>query len=57
MNNDDATLYSLQLRLVKEMPDEPAGQRVELTALPEGPGEPVRLTSIIGTCCHSAFPQ
>ncbi len=40
MNNDDATLYSLQLRLVKETPGEHAGQRVELTALPEGPGEP-----------------
>ncbi len=42
MNNNDATFYSLQLRLVNEMPDESAGDRVELTALPEGPGEPRR---------------
>ncbi|HTZ59737.1 MAG TPA: hypothetical protein VMB49_16630 [Acidobacteriaceae bacterium] len=34
------TLYSLQLRLVKGPADDPAGHKVELTALPEGPGEP-----------------
>jgi hypothetical protein len=34
------TLYSLQLRLVKGVADDPAAHKVELTALPEGPGEP-----------------
>ena len=38
--NNEATLYSLQLRLVKALPDDRAGHQVELTALPEGPGEP-----------------
>ncbi len=42
MNNHEATLYSLQLRLVKGLADDPAGQKVELIALPEGPGEPRR---------------
>jgi hypothetical protein len=37
MSNNDG-MYSLQLRLVKD----PAGHRVELIALPEGPGEPRR---------------
>jgi hypothetical protein len=32
--------YSLQLRLVKGLADDPASHRVELIALPEGPGEP-----------------
>ncbi len=41
-NNNHALLYSLQLRLVKGLPGDPAGQRVELIALPEGPGEPRR---------------
>jgi hypothetical protein len=36
----EATLYSLQLRLVKGLADDPAGHQVELIALPEGPGEP-----------------
>jgi hypothetical protein len=39
MDKNDAMLYSLQLRLVNELPDQRAGHRVELTALPEGPGE------------------
>lgn len=42
MHNHEATLYSLQLRLVKGLADDPAGQAVELIALPEGPGEPRR---------------
>jgi hypothetical protein len=42
MNNHEATLYSLQLRLVKGLADDPAGPKVELIALPEGPGEPRR---------------
>jgi hypothetical protein len=40
MSNHDATFYSLQLRLMKELPDDRAGHWVELIALPEGPGEP-----------------
>jgi hypothetical protein len=36
MTNNDATFYSLQMRLVKDQPG------VELVALPEGPGEPRR---------------
>ncbi len=36
MHNDEAPLYSLQMRLVKGLPG------VELIALPEGPGEPKR---------------
>src|ERR1700760_4074304 len=36
----DAPKYSLQLRLVKGLAGDPAGQRVELMALPQGPGEP-----------------
>jgi hypothetical protein len=40
MHKNNATLYSLQLRLVKELPGNPAGHWVELLALPEGPGEP-----------------
>jgi hypothetical protein len=42
MNNQETTFYSLQLRLVKDLPDDPASHRVELIALPEGPGEPRR---------------
>ena len=42
MNDKDAMFYSLQLRLVQDPPGDSAGQRVELTALPEGPGEPRR---------------
>ena len=38
--NNDATLYSLQLRLVKEQTGDPADHKIELIALPEGPGEP-----------------
>lgn len=36
MHNNEAPLYSLQMRLVKGLPG------VELIALPEGPGEPRR---------------
>jgi hypothetical protein len=36
MTHNDATLYSLQMRLVQDQPG------VELIALPEGPGEPRR---------------
>ncbi len=39
MHKKDATFYSLHLRLVKELPGNPAGHWVELLALPEGPGE------------------
>ena len=42
MNNTDTMFYSLQLRLVKDMPGDSASQKVELIALPEGPGEPRR---------------
>jgi hypothetical protein len=42
MNNKDAMFYSLELRLVQDVPGDSAGQRVELIALPEGPGEPRR---------------
>jgi hypothetical protein len=42
MDNHEATFYSLQLRLVRSLPGDPAGQQVELIALPEGPGEPRR---------------
>ena len=42
MNDKDAMFYSLQLRLVQDMPGDSACQRVELIALPEGPGEPRR---------------
>jgi hypothetical protein len=42
MNNQEATFYSLQLRLVEGLPGIPGGQKVELIALPEGPGEPRR---------------
>ena len=42
MDNHEATFYSLQLRLVRDVPGDPAGQKVELIALPEGPGEPRR---------------
>ena len=40
MNDKDGSFYSLQLRLVQGLPGEPAGHRLELIALPEGPGEP-----------------
>jgi hypothetical protein len=40
MNNDDAMFYSLQLRLVKDLPGDSADPQVELIALPEGPGQP-----------------
>ena len=36
MHNNEAPLYSLQMRLVEGLPG------VELVALPEGPGEPRR---------------
>jgi hypothetical protein len=42
MDNHEATFYSLQLRLVGSDPGDPSGQKVELIALPEGPGEPRR---------------
>jgi hypothetical protein len=42
MNDKDTMLYSLQLRLVKDPPGDSDGQKVELIALPEGPGEPRR---------------
>ena len=42
MNNQEATFYSLQLRLVQGLPGNPAGHQVELIAMPEGPGEPRR---------------
>jgi hypothetical protein len=35
----EAQMYSLQLRLVKGLADDPAGHKVELIALPQGPGE------------------
>ena len=40
MKNTDETYYSLQLRLVNDLAFDPVRQRVELIALPEGPGEP-----------------
>jgi hypothetical protein len=40
MDDHDVTFYSLQLRLVKGPADDTAVQKVELIALPEGPGEP-----------------
>ncbi|HXP10624.1 MAG TPA: hypothetical protein VN828_19130 [Acidobacteriaceae bacterium] len=42
MNNQDAMFYSLQLRLVDGHPGNPGSHKVELIALPEGPGEPRR---------------
>jgi hypothetical protein len=36
---NDTTFYSVQLRLVSGIPGESGAQRVELLALPEGPGE------------------
>jgi hypothetical protein len=36
----EVPMYSLHLRLVKGLADDPAGHQVELIALPEGPGEP-----------------
>jgi hypothetical protein len=42
MNNQEATFYSLQLRLVEDLPGNPGGHKVELIAMPEGPGEPRR---------------
>src|ERR1700729_3865531 len=42
MENHEATFYSLQLRLVRDVPGDSAGHKVELIALPEGPGEPRR---------------
>ena len=42
MNEKDTMFYSLQLRLVKDLPDDSASSKVELIALPEGPGEPRR---------------
>ena len=42
MNNQENTFYSLQLRLVEGLPGNPGGPKVELIALPEGPGEPRR---------------
>ena len=42
MNDKDAMFYSLQLRLVKDVPGDSASHAVELIALHEGPGEPRR---------------
>jgi hypothetical protein len=42
MNNQEVVFYSLQLRLVEGLPGNSGGQKVELIALPEGPGEPHR---------------
>jgi hypothetical protein len=42
MDANDAVFFSLQLRLLKDRSGDPACQRVELIALPEGPGEPRR---------------
>ena len=43
MNNNDAVFYSLQLRLVKDLAGDSGRKKVELIALPEGPGEPSRV--------------
>jgi hypothetical protein len=44
MNHDtDIIFYSLQVRLVKDLPSESAVPKVEVIALPEGPGEPRRV--------------
>jgi hypothetical protein len=40
LNNNDAKLYSLQLRLVNDVTENATGHRVEMTALPEESGEP-----------------
>jgi len=40
MNNNDAKLYSLQLRLVKDLAEDGASHKVELMALPQESGEP-----------------
>jgi hypothetical protein len=42
MKDTDTMFYSLQMRLVKDLPGDSASQKVELIALPEGPGEPRR---------------
>jgi len=43
MDNHEATFYSLQLRAGWRCGrGDPAGHKVELIALPEGPGEPRR---------------
>src|SRR5271155_5102512 len=42
MSDIDGNFYSLQLRLVTGLAGEPAGDGVELIAVPEGPGEPHR---------------
>ena len=40
MNNNDAKLYSLQLRLANDAAENSGNQRVELMALPETSGDP-----------------
>jgi hypothetical protein len=42
MNDKDTMFYSLEMRLVKDLPGDSASEKVELIALPEGPGEPRR---------------
>jgi hypothetical protein len=42
VNNTEALFYSLQLRLVKDLLGGSSASKVELIALPEGPGEPRR---------------
>jgi hypothetical protein len=39
MVNTDGKFYSLQMRLIKDLPGDSASPRVELTALPEDPAE------------------
>ena len=40
MNNNEAKYYSLQLRLIEGLAEDPASHRVELMALPEQSGDP-----------------
>ena len=42
MSHNDAVFYSLQLRLLKDLEGDSGHKKVELIALPEGPGEPRR---------------
>jgi hypothetical protein len=43
MNNNEAVFYTLHLRLVNDLADGSERKKVELIALPEGPGEPRRV--------------
>ncbi len=43
MTNNEAVFYSLQLRLVNDLAGGSERRKVELIALPEGPGEPRRV--------------